>query len=89
MSTGPIDRLAVSPTLSATRLINAVPARDTKPAPSAVTSTFTRRPSRITFKVNPQTSIPALQQHQESLSGRTFPRPRVTPGARVLLQDLR
>jgi low temperature requirement protein LtrA len=40
--------------LSATWASKALPARDTKPAPSAVTSTVTERPSRITFTVNLQ-----------------------------------
>ena len=46
------DSAPVSPSQSATCASSALPACDTKPAPSAVTSTVTRRPSRITFKVN-------------------------------------
>ena len=68
----------VSPTLSATCANNAVPACDTKPAPSAVTSTVTGRPSRITFKVNLQARDSGLQQPEESLLSRTEPR---SPGA--------
>jgi hypothetical protein len=45
------DNAPVSPTLSAT---SALPACDTKPAPSALTSTVTGRPLRITFTVNLQ-----------------------------------
>jgi transposase len=48
------DNAPVSPTLSAICATSAVPAWDTKPAPSDVTSTVTGRPSRITFKVNLQ-----------------------------------
>ena len=48
------DSARVSPSLSATCASSALPACDTKPAPSAVTSTVTGRPSRITFKVNLQ-----------------------------------
>jgi hypothetical protein len=46
----------VSPTLSATCATSALPACDTKPAPSDVTSTVTGRPSCITIKVNPPSS---------------------------------
>ena len=52
--------------LSATCPSSAIPARDTNPAPSAVTSTVTRRPSRITRKVKPQRSIFGRQQAKES-----------------------
>src|SRR5665213_4327540 len=48
------DNAPVSPRLSATCATSAVPACETKPAPSDVTSTVTARPSRITFKVNLQ-----------------------------------
>ena len=51
----PPDRPAVEPVLSAT-WHQAVPARDTSPAPSASTSTVTTRPLCITFKVNPPSS---------------------------------
>jgi hypothetical protein len=77
----------VSPSLSATCANNALPACETKPAPSAETSTVTGRPSRITFKVNPQSSMFDRQQAEESLLSRTFPRPR-PPGARALLHIL-
>ena len=43
--------------MSATSESSALPACDTNPAPSAVTSTVTNRPSRITRKVNPQLGI--------------------------------
>ena len=56
------------------------PACETSPAPSDVTSTVTHRPSRITRKVNPQARDSGLQQSQESLLCRTFPRPRSPRG---------
>ena len=50
------DSALVSPTLSAISPSSALPACDTKPAPSAVTSTVTWRPSRITLKAKPPSS---------------------------------
>jgi hypothetical protein len=75
-----LDSARVSPTLSATWPSSALPACETRPAPSAVTSTVTERPSRITLKVNLQARDPGLQQSQESLLCRTFPRPRSPRG---------
>ena len=75
-----LDSARVSPSLSATWPNNALPACETRPAPSAVTSTVTERPSRITFTVNLQARDPGLRQSQESLLRRTFPRPRSPRG---------
>src|SRR5439155_137557 len=44
------------------------------------TSTVTDRPSRITLKVTSKARDPGLQQSQESLLCRTFPRPRSPRG---------
>ena len=73
----------VSPTRSATSASNAAPACDTKPSPSAVTSTVNRRPSRCTLKVNLPSSILQASKPAESLLRRTVPRPR-PPGPRLL-----
>src|ERR1039458_537456 len=72
------------PTLSAPWAISALPARETKPAPSDVTSTVTGRPSRITVKVNLQRRDQGPSASQGSLLSRTFPRPR-SSGPRSLL----
>ena len=78
---------AREPHLVATCPSSAVPACDTNPAPSAVSSTVTKRPSRITLKVKPpklgikdfsNPRIPA----QADVSA-----PPLTPGARPLLHD--
>jgi Transposase, Mutator family len=74
------DSARVSPSLSATCPSSALPACDTNPAPSAVTSTVTQRPSRITLKVTSKARDQGLQQSQESLLCRTFPRPRSPRG---------
>jgi hypothetical protein len=76
-----LESARVRPVLSATCANNAVPACDTNPSPSATTSTFIWRPSRVTFKVILPSSIPGPQQAQESPRRRTVPRPR-PPGPR-------
>ena len=73
------------PNLSATCASSAVPACETRPAPSDVTSTVTERPSRITLKVNLQSSGSRTSTTQESLLSRTFPRPRSPRGRGTLL----
>src|SRR5450755_4707927 len=69
------DSAFVSPTLSATCATSAVPARDTKPAPSDVTSAVTGRPSRITFKVNLQARIGTFDEPKDPCSVGRFRAP--------------
>jgi hypothetical protein len=52
-----IESARVNPTVSATWPSSAVPACETRPAPSAVTSTVAHRPSRITRKVTSKLGI--------------------------------
>src|SRR5918994_1380857 len=73
----------VSPTLSATRASSALPACDTRPAPSGVTSTVIWRPSCVTFTVILPSRSFRLQQPEESLLRRTVKRPR--PSGPLLL----
>jgi hypothetical protein len=61
------DSARVSPVLSATRASSVLPACETNPAPSALTSPVKTRPSRVTFKVNLQARDQDLRQAQESL----------------------
>src|SRR5450755_548589 len=69
------DSAFVCPTLSATCATSAVPARDTKPAPSDVTSAVTGRPSRITFKVNLQARIRTFDKPKDPCSVGRFRAP--------------
>lgn len=69
----------VRPTRSAIPASRPLPACDTKPAPSAETSTFIKRPSRVTFKVIRQSQNFRPREPEESLPWRTTQRPR-TPG---------
>src|SRR4051794_18602489 len=70
------DSARVSPVFSATPTSNALPACDTKPSPSDVTSTVKRRPSRITFKVTLPSSHLGPRHTEECRLRRTVQRPR-------------
>ena len=73
----------MSPTLSATATSNAPPAWEAIPLPSAVTSTFSKRPLRCTLKVIPPSRVYESEQPEESQRNRA-PEPR---GARRFKND--
>ena len=64
--------------LIATRASSALPACETNPSPSGVTSTVKRRPARVTFKVILPSRSFRLQHPEESLLRRAVKRPRPT-----------
>src|SRR5206468_12560945 len=73
---------AVSPTRSATSASSAVPARDERPVPSALTSTVLALQRPITFTVNLLSGGIGNSTAQSSLLRRTFQTPsRPHPGA--------
>jgi hypothetical protein len=78
------DSAPVSPSSSATCPNSTVPACDTNPAPSDVTSDFYRYSASITHHLHGETSKRSgfrYSQSQESLLSRTTPRPRTPGGA--------
>ena len=83
--TNATERSRVSPTRSATSPSNAAPAWETKPSPSAATSTVKLRPLRCTFKVNLPSRSCGRRTPTESPLRRTVPRPR--PSGPQLLHE--
>src|SRR5690242_617864 len=62
--------------VAATRASRALPACETSPSPSGVTSTVKRRPTCVTFKVILPSRSFELRQPEEFLLRRTVQRPR-------------